>query len=160
MVWLTVISSGPGEQGYVTAAEENAYLAKAHAAPTAALLDAKGEVGRLYGARTTPHMFVIDKAGALIYDGAIDDRPTTDAADVAGATNYVANALQQAVGGEAGGHRHDATVWVQREVPPAARTDGRSSRCAEWGLRIARFRDASCPTANSHQPVPSSSTQG
>ena len=96
VVWLTVISSAPGEQGYVTAADENAYLRKMNAAPTAVLLDPKGELGRLYGARTTPHMFVIDANGALVYNGAIDDRPTTDTADVAGATNYVSEALQQA----------------------------------------------------------------
>jgi peroxiredoxin len=100
VVWLTVISSAPGEQGYVTAAEQNAHLEKVKAAPTAALLDPKGEVGRLYGARTTPHMFIIDGTGALIYNGAIDDRPTTDAADVQGATNYVATALQQATAGK------------------------------------------------------------
>jgi peroxiredoxin len=86
VVWLTVISSAPGEQGYVTAADENAYLRKMNAAPTAVLLDPKGELGRLYGARTTPHMFVIDANGALVYNGAIDDRPTTDTADVAPAT--------------------------------------------------------------------------
>jgi peroxiredoxin len=100
VVWLTVISSAEGEQGYVTAAEQNAHLQKVKAVPTAALLDAKGEVGRLYGARTTPHMFIIDKSGTLIYNGAIDDRPTTDADDIAGATNYVADALQQAAGGK------------------------------------------------------------
>ena len=95
VVWLTVISSAPGEQGYVTAADENAYLRKVNAAPTAVLLDPKGDLGRLYGARTTPHMFVIDGKGTLVYNGAIDDRPTTDTGDVAGATNYVSAALQQ-----------------------------------------------------------------
>jgi len=100
VVWLTVISSAPGEQGYVTAADENAYLRKVNAAPTAVLLDPKGDLGRLYGARTTPHMFVIDGKGTLAYNGAIDDRPTTDTGDVAGATNYVSAALQQVTGGK------------------------------------------------------------
>jgi hypothetical protein len=99
VVWLTVISSAEGEQGYVTAADENAYLQKMKAAPTAALLDPKGELGRLYGARTTPHMFVIDSSGTLVYNGAIDDRPTTDVSDISGATNYVSAALQQATSG-------------------------------------------------------------
>jgi len=100
VVWLTVISSAPGEQGYVTAADENAYLRKVNAAPTAVLLDPKGDLGRLYGARTTPHMLVIDCKGTLAYNGAIDDRPTTDTGDVAGATNYVSAALQQVTGGK------------------------------------------------------------
>ena len=100
VVWLTVISSAPGEQGYVTADDENAYLKKMNAGPTAVLLDPKGDVGRLYGARTTPHMFIVDAGGNLIYNGAIDDRPTTDASDIAGATNYVSAALQQATSGK------------------------------------------------------------
>ena len=57
VVWLSVISSAPGQQGYVTPAEENQYLARMHAAPTAAILDANGTIGRLYAAKTTPHMF-------------------------------------------------------------------------------------------------------
>src|ERR1043166_8286950 len=59
VIWFTVISSSPGSQGYVTADQENEYLQKMHAAPTAAILDAKGDIGHLYGAKTTPHMFVI-----------------------------------------------------------------------------------------------------
>src|SRR5580704_10910115 len=78
VVWFTVISSAPGEQGYVTAAQENDYMRQMHAAPTAALLDPDGKVGRLYNARTTPDMFIIDPHGKLIYSGAIDNRPTPD----------------------------------------------------------------------------------
>src|SRR5580704_12230236 len=78
VVWFTVISSAPGAQGYVTATQENDYLAKMHAAPTAALLDPDGKLGRLYNARTTPDMFIIDPHGKLIYSGAIDNRPTPD----------------------------------------------------------------------------------
>ena len=73
VVWFTVISSAPGTQGYVTPPEENAYLAKMHAVPTAALLDSDGKVGRLYDAKTTPQMFVIDPQGKVVYAGAIDD---------------------------------------------------------------------------------------
>lgn len=101
VVWLTVISSASGEEGYVTAAEENAQLAKVRAAPTAAILDPQGAIGREYEAKTTPHMFVIDPSGKLIYDGAIDDRPTADLADVKGAKNYVSLALTQAMAGGA-----------------------------------------------------------
>ncbi|MGA9718187.1 MAG: thioredoxin family protein [Acidobacteriaceae bacterium] len=99
VVWLTVLSSAPGEQGYLDAAQENAQIEKVRAHPTAAILDASGEIGRLYGAKTTPHMFVIDPNGKLIYDGAIDDKPTTDTADVKGAKNYVSAALTEAMAG-------------------------------------------------------------
>ena len=101
VIWLTVASSAPGAQGYVTAADENAYLAKSGAAPTAVLLDSAGALGHLYDAKTTPHMFVINPQGVLIYDGAIDDRPTTDTADVTGAKNYVSLALEEAMAGKA-----------------------------------------------------------
>jgi len=99
VAWFTVISSAPGEQGYVTASQENAYLAQMHAAPTAALLDPQGKIARLYSARTTPQMIVINPKGDVIYDGAIDDRPTPDPADVKGANNYVTDALTAAMAG-------------------------------------------------------------
>ena len=100
VIWFTVISSAPGEQGYVNDAQENDYMRQVHAAPTAALLDPDGQLGRLYEAKTTPHMFVINPEGVLIYDGAIDDRPTTDQSDIAGATNYVSQALTEAMAGK------------------------------------------------------------
>ncbi len=100
IVWLSVISSAPGEQGYVTPAEENDYLKTMHAAPTAAILDPSGTIGRLYGARTTPHMFVIDPSGKLIYEGALDDQPTPDPASLQGAHNYVSTALEEAMAGK------------------------------------------------------------
>ena len=100
VVWLTVISSAPGQQGYVTPTQENDYLAQQHAAPTAALLDPDAKVARLYSAKTTPHMIVIDPSGNVIYDGAIDDRPTPDPEDVHGAHNYVSDALSAAMAGK------------------------------------------------------------
>jgi hypothetical protein len=100
VVWLTVISSAPGKQGYVTASEENAYLKQANAAPTAVLLDPSGTLGHLYDAKTTPHIFIINPKGSLIYNGAIDDRPTTDVSDVNGAKNYVSIALEEATSGK------------------------------------------------------------
>lgn len=100
VVWLTVISSAPGKQGYVTASEENIYLKQANAAPTAVLLDPGGTVGHLYEAKTTPHVFIINPKGSLIYNGAIDDRPTADLADVNGAKNYVSLALEEATSGK------------------------------------------------------------
>jgi peroxiredoxin len=100
VVWFTVISSAPGKQGYVTDSEENAYVAKMHAAPTAVLMDPQGKLGMLFDAKTTPQMFVIDPTGKLIYDGAIDNRPTPDVEDIKGANNYVSDALTAAMAGK------------------------------------------------------------
>jgi peroxiredoxin len=100
VVWLTIISSSPGAQGYVTADQENDYMQRMHAVPTAALLDPKGDIGHLYGAKTTPHMFVINPQRQVIYNGAIDDKATTDASDVNEAKNYVSDALKEAMGGQ------------------------------------------------------------
>src|SRR6267142_1317569 len=99
VVWLTVISSAPGEQGYVTAQQENDYASKMKASPTAALLDPRGDVGKLYSAKTTPHMFVVNPAGVLIYDGAIDSKATTEQADISTAKNYVSQALEDSIAG-------------------------------------------------------------
>jgi peroxiredoxin len=100
VTWFTVISSAPGEQGYQTDAQENAYLAEMHADPTAVLMDPQGKLGHLYGAKTTPEMYVIDPSGKLIYEGAIDDRPTPDVSDIKGADNYLNDALTEAMAGK------------------------------------------------------------
>ena len=100
VVWLTVASSAPGEQGYVTPAEAKADLAHWQATPTDFLLDPDGAVGRLYDARATPHMVVIDRSGRVVYMGAIDDKPSTRLADVKTAHNYVAAALDALAAGQ------------------------------------------------------------
>jgi AhpC/TSA family len=100
VIWLTVISSAPGEQGYATGPQEDEYVKQVKASPTAVLLDPTGELGHLYDAKTTPHMFIIDPQGILIYNGAIDDKPTTDLADINGAKNYVTLALNEAMSGK------------------------------------------------------------
>jgi peroxiredoxin len=100
VVWLTIASSAPGEQGYVTPAEAKADLARWRATPTDFLLDPDGIVGRLYDARATPHMVVIDRAGRIVYMGAIDDTPSTRLADVKTAHNYVAAALDAIAAGQ------------------------------------------------------------
>jgi peroxiredoxin len=100
VVWLTILSSASGEQGYMTASQENAYIAKVHADPTAAILDPWGTIGHMYAAKTTPHMFVIDPSGKLIYDGAIDDHATTDTSDIPSSRNYVSAALTSAMAGQ------------------------------------------------------------
>ena len=100
VVWFTVISSAPGAQGYVTAAEENAYLKQMNASPTAALLDPQGTLGHLYNAKTTPEIFIIAPDGSLVYEGAIDDHPTPDASDIPNSKNYVSIALTEAMTGK------------------------------------------------------------
>jgi len=99
VVWFTIISSAPGAQGYQTADQENSYMKSVHAAPTAALLDSTGAIGHLYHAQTTPHMFVIDPTGKLIYNGAIDDHSTPDASDIPASKNYVSAALEESLAG-------------------------------------------------------------
>lgn len=93
VVWLTVISSSKGHQGYVEALEADKLTSDRHAAPTAVLLDPNGKLGRLYGATTTPHMFVIDRAGTLVYMGGIDDKPSTSPGTIKTARAYVREAL-------------------------------------------------------------------
>jgi peroxiredoxin len=94
VVWLTINSGAPNrEGGDYSAAALGQYLQKNGASPSAYLRDPDGKVGHLYGAKTTPHMFVIDKNGVLVYNGAIDSIRSSDAADVKKATNYVSAAL-------------------------------------------------------------------
>lgn len=93
VAWLTIISSAPGFQGYLTGPQARAWKAKVGAHSTDVLLDPTGVVGRAYEARATPHMFVIDRSGRLAYMGGIDDQPTTDPASLKAAKNYVAEAL-------------------------------------------------------------------
>lgn len=92
-VWLVVNSSAPGKQGHVDGAKADGILAEWKATPTAFLLDHDGTVGRAFGAKTTPHMFVIDGDGVLRYNGAIDSNPSADAADIPEATQFVEAAL-------------------------------------------------------------------
>jgi len=92
-VWLSIISSAPGKQGFVDGAGANKLTAERNAHPTAVLLDPQGKLGHAYEAQTTPHMFVIDKQGVLRYMGAIDDQPTTDPASITTARNYVREAV-------------------------------------------------------------------
>ena len=93
VVWISVISSAPGKQGYSDAARAKELTASRGAAPAHVVLDESGAIGRLYGAKTTPHMFIITPGGALVYDGAIDSKASSKVDDIAGATNYVAAAL-------------------------------------------------------------------
>ena len=100
VVWLTVVSSAPGTQGYVSAADANRDTEMRSAAPTAVLLDPTGVLGHLYGAQATPHMYVIAPDGQLVYMGAIDDTPSADPSDIASAKNYVVAAIEAVKAGQ------------------------------------------------------------
>jgi len=95
VVWVSVVSSGEGKQGYVSAVQANELSDSRNASPTHVVLDPSGELGKKYAARTTPHMFVINSVGELAYMGGIDDVPSADKADVDGAKNYVTEALAE-----------------------------------------------------------------
>ena len=95
VVWISVNSGAPGKEGYLpTDADAKQFVSSREAHPTYYVRDTDGKIGHLYGAKSTPHMFVIDKSGNLAYMGAIDDTPTADPADIATAKNYVTHALR------------------------------------------------------------------
>lgn len=100
IVWLSIVSSAPGEQGYITGLEAHTLTTERTAAPTAVILDPSGDIGRAYQAKTTPHMFVIDPAGILVYMGAIDDEPRNIAANPDKAHNYVQEAIAAVKAGQ------------------------------------------------------------
>lgn len=100
VVWLSIISSAPGKQGYCTPEQGDEIFKDWEAAPAAVLLDPEGTVGKLYGAKTTPHMFIINAGGILVYDGGIDDIRSTNVDDIPKATNYVKKALDELLAGK------------------------------------------------------------
>lgn len=100
VVWLSIISSAPGEQGFVAPEKANGLTVERGASPTAVLLDPKGEVGRLYRAQVTPHMYVIAPDGRLAYMGGIDDKPSSRPDSLRGAMNYVDAALSEIAAGK------------------------------------------------------------
>lgn len=100
IVWLSIISSAPGRQGHVTPDVANELTRTRNASPSAVLMDPDGKTGKLYDARTTPHMFIVDPEGTLIYMGGIDDKPSTQRSDIDIAKNYVRVALAQATDGK------------------------------------------------------------
>jgi peroxiredoxin len=100
VVWLSICSSAPGKQGHFPIADLKKRMVAEKAVPTDYLVDENGAIGGLYQAKTTPHMFVVDPKGILRYAGAIDDTPSTKAADVTTATNYVSSALDALLAGK------------------------------------------------------------
>jgi len=100
VVWLTINSGASGKQGHLDNAGAQAFVAQYHAAPSAYLFDGDGKVGHLYGAKTTPHMYIVDAGGTLRYMGGIDSIASTDKDDLAQATQYVPQALAELKAGK------------------------------------------------------------
>jgi alkyl hydroperoxide reductase subunit AhpC len=100
VVWLAVVSSAPGKQGHFPPDEMNSRSEQVGSAAAAVLLDPDGTVGRLYGARTTPQMVLIDPSGTVLYNGAIDDKPSARIETLEGAHNYLVAAIEEAMAGE------------------------------------------------------------
>jgi hypothetical protein len=94
VVWLQVVSSAPGKQGHVDGATAQKLNGTREAAPAGTVLDPDGKIGKLYGAQTTPHIFIVNADGQLVYKGGIDSIPSTNKADLPKAENYVASALK------------------------------------------------------------------
>jgi hypothetical protein len=99
VVWLSICSSAEGKQGNFNSGEINSRMESLKSNATAYLIDQDGKVGKEYGAKTTPHMYVINPEGTLIYAGAIDDKPTSKTEDIEGSRNYVREALNAAMDG-------------------------------------------------------------
>jgi peroxiredoxin len=100
VVWLSIDSSAPGLEGYLTAEQANTRMAEWKTKQTALVFDPDGKAGRTYGAKNTPHMFVINPEGKIVYEGAIDSKPTPNPADIASSTNYVKVALDELLAGK------------------------------------------------------------
>jgi hypothetical protein len=100
VVWLAVNSTAPDAGDYKKPAEMAAWMKEQKAAATHTLIDADGKVGKAFGARTTPHMYVINASGTLVYAGGIDNKATANPADIPGATNHVKAAVAEVVAGK------------------------------------------------------------
>lgn len=100
VVWLSLVASGPGQEGFVEAAQANELTANRKAAPAAVLLDPQGTIARAYGATVTPHMYVIDPKGVLAYKGGIDSIRSSNTDDVPRAKQYVRQALEEVLAGK------------------------------------------------------------
>ena len=100
VVWLTINSGAKGKQGHLTSIEAKSLIAKQKIQSSNYLFDTKGVVGKAYGAKTTPHMYIIDGTGILVYQGGIDDKPTANPADIKDARNHVTSALDEIQSGK------------------------------------------------------------
>ena len=141
VIWLSIDSSAPGKQGSYTPQGFNKFIADKGAAPTAFLLDTDGKVGHLYGAQTTPDMYVINPQGILIYQGAIDDTPGTDLEDVKTAKNYVRAALDEAMNGKPVAVSTPNLMAVQSNIK---KTHGKNNQFSKYAYQKSlALREAS-----------------
>ena len=123
------------------------------AVSTAYLLDTDGTVGRAYGAKTTPHMYVIDAKGTLVYAGGIDDKPSTDTADIATARNFVAAALEESMAGKRVSVSSSRTAAPSSTDPPARRGSA-STPGVTWQPRRTALASASAPPGPANECPP------
>ena len=100
VVWLTIDSNAPGKEGHLTPEQASGTIDSWKTHQTALLLDADGKVGQAYGAKNTPHMFIINPEGKIVYEGAIDNKPSPNPNDIPSATNYVKAALDESIAGK------------------------------------------------------------
>ena len=100
VVWLAVSSTAPDASDYKKPAALAAWMQSQKAAASSTLMDDDGKVGRAYGARTTPHLYIVDPTGTLVYAGGIDNKPSSNVADIASSTNYVKAALSETLAGK------------------------------------------------------------
>ncbi|WP_078119709.1 redoxin domain-containing protein [Thiosocius teredinicola] len=100
VVWLSIISSAQGKQGHVRPAQADALTESRNASPSSVILDTSGDIGRVYGAKTTPHMYIVNGDGTLVYKGGIDSIPTSNPDDIANAKQYVKVALDELAAGQ------------------------------------------------------------
>lgn len=100
VVWMSICSSAPGKQGYFATGEIRKRIQQYNAKMTFYLIDSEGTVGKKYGAKTTPHFFIIDKNGKLVYAGAVDDKASTDIEDIKTARNYIVEVLDGLLSGK------------------------------------------------------------
>ncbi len=147
VVWLAVNSTTESHSDYMAPAQLAAWFGEQKAAPTAIVMDPKGEIGRAYGAKVTPHMYVIDPKGTLVYAGAIDDKRSANPADVKTATNHVDRRTRRAGIGQGGEHRRDDRVRLHDQVLAA-----RFSRCRRPRLRVSAA--PARPTRSRHRRLP------
>ena len=99
VIWMAICSSAPGKEGYLPVGEIKKRIKQYNAKMSFYLIDSDGKVGKMYGAKTTPHFFIINKEGKLVYSGAVDDKPSTNIEDIKSARNYVAEVVDALLSG-------------------------------------------------------------
>ena len=120
VVWISIVSSARGAEGHLTPAQAAELTKSRNAAPSEIVLDESGTIGRAYEARTTPHMFVINADGKLVYMGGIDDKPSTRTRRHRHSEEFCARRTRRGEGRQAGGNADRAALWLLDQIRPAA----------------------------------------